>query len=228
MSDCAFGVDCSVYDSVIKTPGIRYLSPICEGCRGRSVGLLRSLRLDYVGLSQALPRSDSRGQTKIFRPRPESSPPIDVAVFTLRHQIAHACRVAEAAVRDTFGGDGPRVGAGVREGFAMSEALVYLEARVEALAGLGVTEGCWDVDSGLTEALSGPQVLMWLARLHDRALLLLGLSARKITVPGYCGHCGHGALARRDDDESRVWCDVCKKSMDSHTYSQVIAGKSHP
>lgn len=222
MTTCIMGPHCSVFDAVLKIPGVVYFQPICEGCRTRTVGELRMLRLDYLDLTQALPKSDRRNDVTIFRPKPESSLPLNLQVFTLRHQIAHAVILAEASVRGV-----PRPGP-VREAVAMSEALYYLENHVGPLASLTATEDYWDVDSGLTDVLDGPQVLLWFTALHRRARLILGLAPRTVGVSGYCPRCSSAQLCRHEDDESRYWCAACKLTMDRETYMQVKAVKTGP
>lgn len=222
MSFCSMAVACAVYDARLRVAGVCISASICEGCRNRATSELRMLRIDYVDLSQEILKNPVKTDVRIFRPRPQSSPPLDMQVLTLRHDIANAAILADAALRRRFGPPGPRWSGPVREGVALDHALRHLEANVERLAGLGAIHGCWDLSSGLSEALSGPQVLLRMGMLHRRARTVLGLAPVTITLPGECPSCRVPALRRHDDDPERIWCAACKAKLDRNRYISAI------
>lgn len=220
MTFCALGDDCSVWDSRAKVPGMCVSISICQGCRNRTISELRMLRLDYVDLTQILPPTSTPNEVRIFRPKPESTPPLNLPAFTLRHQIAHVVLLADHHVRLRYG---PRLTLPAREGAALDHALRHLETRVGDLAGLGVTEGYWDPSAELTSDLDGPQMLLLFGSLHRRARVMLGLNAPVLALPGECPKCQVAALRQRADEPQRVWCQACKTAFDRRSYLDIVS-----
>jgi hypothetical protein len=209
----------------MKLPGVCISNSICEGCRNRSISELRMLRLDYVDLTQILPPSSAMSQVKIFRPKPESMPPLNLPAFTLRHHIAHVVLLADHHVREHYG---PRLAPPTREGAALDHALRHLETRVGDLAALGVTVGYWDPSAELTTALDGPSMLLLFGELHRRARVMLGLNAPTLTLPGECPNCQVAALRQRADEPQRVWCQACKSALDRDSYLDIVSLRIRP
>jgi hypothetical protein len=209
----------------MKLPGICLSIAICEGCRNRTISELRMLRLDYVDLTQILPPSSVMSQVKIFRPKPESVPPLNLPAFTLRHHIAHVVLLADHHVRLRYG---PRLQPPAREGAALDHALRHLETRVGDLAGLGVSEGYWDPSAELTSDLDGPGMLLLLGLLHRRARVMLGLNAPTLALPGECPNCQVAALRHRADEPQRVWCQACKTALDRSLYLEIVSLRIRP
>lgn len=213
---CVLGAWCSVFDRQAKVAGLSYTRPLCPGCHSRASVEINLLRYDYVDLTNALPLSDRRGEVQIFRPKPESRAPMDLEVFSLRTEIVHA--VVRAATVAGWRSNA----AGVREGFALDVAANALKARLDDLAAVGVTEGWWNSRTGLTEALSGPQVLMLLGSLHRRARRLTGVDAPILRIPGDCPGCCASALRRREDNPEWIWCASCGAQLTRSRYQQLL------
>jgi hypothetical protein len=214
MTFCVLGENCSVFDRHTKTSGLSLRSPLCEGCRNRARRELDLLRFDYVDLSQLIAKSDGRSEAKISRPKPESSPTIDLSVFTLRSQIVELARAAETAVRirqHTPSTASPWV----REGFALSSSIAFLYPRVDELALTASVPARWDDDLG---DLDGPQTLYTVGVLHRRARRVCGVDPRTIRVPGLCPSCSAPTLCRHDDDPQRLWCAACHIQLDEQQY----------
>lgn len=214
---CALGEHCSVYDSSAKLSGYCHAAPICQGCKDRSEMELNQLRLDYVDLSQLVPRSQIHSDSQIHRPKPESSPPINVGVFTLRGEIAYVVRLGADALRRDLGSSVPR-GLPVREGFGLDTDIRYLVPHVEDLAELGPITACWAMDDPTPIPLTGVQILALFSLLHRRARRVLGLASRVLTIPGSCPRCAVSALRRSDDDAEKVWCNNCQVRISRGDY----------
>lgn len=220
MTFCALGANCSVWDSRAKLPGITISIPICEGCRNRTLAELQMLRLDYVDLTQMLPPSTSPSQVRISRPKPESMPPINLQVFTLRHTIAHVVLLADDAVRERYG---PALTPPAREGAALDHALRHLGTRVGDLARLTGVEGYWDPSVEPATILDGPGMLLLFGALHRRARVQLGLNAPTLAMPGECPSCRVAALRQRADEPQRIWCQSCKTVLDRRRYLEIVS-----
>ena len=214
---CLLDDNCCVWDRRRAIAGITRMSAICEGCRNRTRSELNLLRYDYVDLSQAIVPADTRNnEALIFRPKPESTPPLDVAAFTLRSTIAALLVAAEDAVRHLAGDRHRR--SPVREGFAVDQAVRYLDSRVDTLA---VVEHVHR--SAAPEAtLSGVETMMEFGALHRRARRAVGLLEPVVSLPGPCPECGASALRRRDDGTDRVWCQQCHTSMTISAYQAAM------
>jgi len=219
MTFCILGENCSVFDRRTETSGLSHRNPLCDGCRNRVRRELNLLRYDYVDLSQLIPKTDARGDARIFRPKPGSSPPLDVQVFTLREQIAGVARCAELALRRHLGMALPSVK--VREGYGLSDAVSYLHPRVDDLARMPPFEALWGSQGAVgavVDKLDGAAVLMLFGALHRQARKMCGLDPRTIRVPGSCPSCSVPALKRLDDDPGRLWCQNCNLQLTRQEY----------
>jgi hypothetical protein len=206
MTFCVLGENCSVFDRAAKTPGISRFNPLCEGCRNRAKRELNQLRYDYVDLSQLIPKKDGQTEAKIARPKPESSPTIDVAVYTLRSDIAWQVTGAEVRLRVHLG-DRSLPGDPRREGYSLDASIRYLEPRVQDLARLPPLED-W----------GGPEYLVLFGELHRRSRRVCGLDPRTVSVPGFCPSCSVPSLRRHDDDPERIWCARCQGQLSREDY----------
>lgn len=165
------------------------------------------LRYDYVDLSQLIPKKDSFSESKISRPKPESSPPLDIAVFTLRSDLAWYCVGAEVRLRSRLG----MLHAGyrpMREGYGLDAAVRFLSPRVDELAAM----------PAMADLISGVEYLMAFSDLHRRARKVCGLDPRTISVPGDCPKCLTPTLRRHDDNPDRIWCARCPTVMTKQGY----------
>lgn len=214
MTFCILDTDCAVYDRHSKLSGITRRAIICEGCFNRGRSDLNLLRYDFVDLSQRLPPADSRSDAHIFRPKPESSPPLDMSVLALRDDLVELLTDAEDALR-AWVGDRPRLPWGrVRDGFAVDQAVRYLSERVDDLADVPVV--CYPDPPG--RRMSGAQALVEFGAMHRRARRCVGLLEPVVALPGPCPRCGVVALRRRDGDDARVWCQQCRAAMTKDDY----------
>jgi hypothetical protein len=204
-SFCSLDANCSVFDRATKLPGIARTSEICQGCVNRSRRELGMLRYDYVDLSQLIVPADSRSDAHIFRPKPESSPPIDLHAFTLRSQIAEAVVATEEAVRRLAGYRANC--APTREGWAVDHAVRFLSERIDSIASVR------SVFYGPESDADGLTMLLEFGGLHRAAQRVVGLLAPTVGLPGDCPKCAVPALRRRADVENHVWCAHCHLSM---------------
>lgn len=220
---CALGDNCSVFDPNLELPGVTYTSPLCDGCRDRARSVLNLLRYDYIDLSQLIPKSDQRNdEAAIFRPKPESSPPISMPIFNLRAELAYVVLLTEREVR-RFVSDEPAYRLEPsREGYTLDRALAYLQRAVENLAQMPATSAYWDPDEPDRLTMDGPQVILHLGAIHRRSRRACGLDARKITVPGDCPNCLATSLRRMEDDPDKVWCVNCRASFTGSEYKAAM------
>lgn len=213
---CVLGARCAVFDAKAKVAGLSYTRALCHACHSRASVEINLLRYDYLDLTNQLPVKDQRNEVQIFRPKPESRPPMDLEVFSLRTEIVQA--VVRAATVAGWRSNA----AGVREGFALDVAASALRARLDDLAEVGVTEGWWNGRTGLCEALSGPEVLMRLGALHRRARRLTGVDSPILRIPGDCPSCCAAALRRREDNTEWIWCSSCGAQLTRSRYRQLL------
>lgn len=218
MTFCVVAENCVVFDRATKLPGLSPSHSLCYGCDSSFRRELNCLRYDYVDLSQLIPKADGRNdEANIFRPKPESSPPLAMGPFHLRARIAYLVQVAERTLRDHLG-DSAHSPMPCREGFALDQAIRYLSGHVEALSRLPGIWDHWADDDGGSVELSGLSVLMLFGRLHKAARVMCGLDSRTITVPGECPTCAVPSLRRVADDADRIWCVHCRATMTSDEY----------
>lgn len=221
MTFCILDTNCTVFDRQSRLPGLSYSSPVCQGCRDRTRAELNLLRYDYIDLSQLIPKADGRGEAKIFRPKPESAPPVNMAVLALRGEIAYFVGLVAIVLRQHIGSP-QQPALPVREGYALDRDVRWLQEHVDGLAGLGGTRHYWRANELVLEALSGPELILEFGTLHRRARRLCGLDERTITVPGHCPDCQTPSLRRHADDPEKIWCLHCKKTMSAPEYAQAV------
>lgn len=222
MSYCLLAENCSVYDKAHHIPGIAVGGPLCHGCKDLARADLNLLRYDYIDLSQLIPKADGRNDSRIFRPKPESSPPVNMSVLTLRGEIAFFVNRVGIAVRRWAGSPQRAVSLPVREGYGLDHDVRYLMAHVDDLVSLPATDAYWSTEVGEPYPMTGPDIVLRVAELHRRSRRLCGVDPRTITVPGHCDDCNTPSLRRHDDDADRVWCLHCKKHLDQDGYLRVV------
>lgn len=209
---CVVGENCCVYDRVHKLPGVAYPYSICTGCFNRCKSDLNMLRYDYVDLAQLMVPRETRSDANIFRTKPESSPPLDLQVLTLRSDIAEALVATEDAMRERLR-DRPR-DTPTREGYSVDQAVRYLEARVDHIAEIPTI--------GHEKAPDGISMLGWYSTLHRRARRAAGLLLPSVKVAGSCPRCAVTALRRHADDHEKVWCGHCHQQMSRDDYHKSL------
>lgn len=224
MTFCVLGAVCSVYDPQLRLAGLTYSNPMCDGCRQRGARELNLLRYDYVDLSQLIPKPPVVSDTKIFRPDPESSPPLSMAVWGLRSELVHLVCTAERELRRHQDDLKHFVEMPVREGFAVDRAVSYLRHRIDLLPLMPPTEAVWDCDDPARSVLSGPDVILCVGALHRRSRRLCGLDSRTICVPGHCPQCEVPSLRRADDDPALIWCVHCRVRLTNDQYVAAMRG----
>lgn len=175
------------------------------------------LRFDYVDLSQLVSKKDGHSEVKISRPKPESSPPLDMLVVTLRWDMVWTTRKAEDHLRAHIQ-DRPRVDLPVREGFSLDCSIRYLSPRVDDLARLPEAAGPVGEDGMV---YSGVDLLRLIGVLHSQARKVCGLDPRTITVPGDCPSCAAPSLRRLDDNPEKIWCVHCHLRLSKDDYYRV-------
>lgn len=220
MSFCIRDSKCRVYDPAAKVPGYVTANPLCISCQEDAAGSFNSLRYDYVDLSQLFPKIDVRNEVgKIFRPKPESSPPLNMAPFTLRGDIAFFVAVVCKAVRRACGLP-PNAFGPAREGWALDVDVEFLTRRIPDLTALGPTVAFFG-DTEHPETLSGPQMADRARALHLKARRMCGTEPRVIKVPGFCPYCNAMSLRRNDDNPERIWCLACRAQLSDIDYARI-------
>lgn len=212
MTFCQLGRNCSVYDAVQQLAGIAHLNPLCYGCRDRARTHFNALRYDYVDLTQLLPKVDGRRQLgRIFRPKPESQPPLNSAALHLRADIVLFAGVTTRELRRVLGYK-PWRSEPVREGFQLDTETSLLCSNIDEVARLPQTTAYFtDADDPLT--LDGAGIFTLAGALHRKARRLCGLQPAVLQVPGFCPACSRAGLRRHDDDDSKLWCSMCGHRM---------------
>jgi hypothetical protein len=208
MTFCRMEKHCIVFDASQDLPGLAHQNPLCYACRDQAMLTILSLRLDYVDLTQMLPPADSRNDMgKIFRPKPESQAPVNEAALNLRTDIAAFAALATQNLRRALqlGLYRPQA---TREGFQLDADVRFLAARVSELAELGEVV-VHDPGTQAPYLLDGVGLIELAGTLHRKARRLCGLEPQVVQVPGFCPACNAAALRRHDDNDEKVWCQVC-------------------
>lgn len=218
---CILGANCAVYDRPTQLAGLCYSDPICTACENRGRQELNMLRYDYVDLSQLMPKPDSRGEVRIFRPLPESSPPISVAVFALRTEVAYVVAHTSETLRQFLGRRTGRAWP-TREGWRLDQDVAFLINHVGDIARIPATTLMWSTEALEPTARTGADMLLVIGDLHRRVRKLCGLDPRTISVPGYCPECHLPALMRQEDDVDTLWCNNCRTRLSSFDYSNLV------
>ncbi len=219
MTFCHFADQCTVYDSTRKLSGMTgRLSNICEGCRGRAEREIGLLKFDYVDLSQLIPTAGMRtNEAQIYRPKPQSSPPLNMNAYALRSEVAWLLLSMEHAVRQVMADTAAMVPSTAREGYRLDAAVRYLQVRVVDVARLPAMVQCWSSHDEQPSALGGLDLLLRVTRVHHAARTMLGLQPRRIKVPGQCPGCQLWTLTRVEDSE-RVSCMACNLHLSTADY----------
>jgi hypothetical protein len=228
MTPCLAGERCRGFDHSTQTAALSD-RPLCDldlSAAGHDIPLLVH---DYRDLEQLLPKSISEwgdGQ-----PGHSGEPPIPfrLGVEALQRQIwwlATAWAEVLAGVQQLAG-----VPSRVREGFAVQAAVVILGPRVELLANLPAVQ-MQDYPHLADEStrfraitltpVSGAQGVLDLARAHQRARSMLGLTEPVYELPGHCQArgCGRQQLRVRAGEDA-VWCDHCGSVMTRDDYDRI-------
>jgi hypothetical protein len=189
---------------------------LCEGCLLAAERAVPALVLDYRDLEQHLPLS--LGQWGDGQPasRDDHPVPLNLAVEALQREIWHVLTTWEEVVRERERLSDSVTGQ-VRAGWAVQAAAQILTPRVRLLAAVGpvLLNGYPNLDEDDLHRFEGIEyadVPGWrgvvdFRRLHDRARMLLGLTApreEKIELLP-CRDCDARSLYRLPGDD-RVYC----------------------
>lgn len=208
---CTLGAFCDSRDRKTGRPGESHGYNLCELCAEKALGDVAGLLYDFVDLSQVIARRDGRSDVKISRPKPESIPPIDLAVDTMRSDVEQALLRAEMMVR--YADQLPaRDGSNARAGYNVDQAVRIVLPRLELLAGLYL----------LQPPVTGPAVINELRSLHRRARTLLGRNELKVALPGACPKCKVVSSLSRRDGSDTVSCGSCEHRMTRDQYQQAV------
>lgn len=228
MGFCTLDTQCVVYDRTAQLSGHVIGEGLCAGCCDNTQTILNLLRYDYVDLSQLIPKVDARSENKIFRPKPESSPPVNTAVFNLRGDIAWFVAVLATMLRRHLGSPPRPSPLPVREGFGLDANIRYLVERPEEIGRMPPAWAYWEQDKDdEQQQLDGLGVVLHLRRLHSRARRMCGTEEKVITVPGHCPPCNTPSLRREASTPEKIWCVHCKNTMDADQYKKVVSLQIH-
>lgn len=167
---------------------------------------------DFVDLSQVIARRNGHSDVKISRPKPESMPPIDLNVFTMRDDIALAFVQTEVDLRRATASPA-RDNRHVRDGFNVQQAASFIVPRLDTLAGVPSMPSWGDV--------SGVAVLLGLRDMHRVARRVCGTAELVTSLPGYCEKCRVPALSRRDGSDT-VHCAACRHDQPWEAYRRRV------
>lgn len=212
---CALGENCDRFDRKTGVPGETFGYNLCNTCFAHSTADISALVYDYVDLSQIIARKDGHSEAKISRPKPASTPPIDLAVFTLRDDIEWVLLQAEYEVRHMEGGP-QRDTAHARGGHNVSTSVPFLLDRLEKLAGLKNPSR-----KNPAPPDTGPEIIHALRRFHMHARRILGRDELNIALPGACPQCHAPRLSRRDGSET-VTCAACGVAIPWTVYQKLV------
>lgn len=218
---CVMASGCVALDRASGLSAPAFTRALCEDCERVAHSDVSLLRYDYVDLSQLIARQDAPGDAKIARPKPRSTPPINLDVDALRSEIATTLWIWEQPVRWAVGLP-PRPPAGAtRDGWTVDHAVRVIAPRVQVLAALpeiGAYHDGRDQPMAWVDGLTG---LTRLRDLHRRSRHHTGLLARNVALPGECPKCAAHALSRRDGTEA-VTCGNCRGSWSYEEYSRYV------
>ncbi|MDP8971186.1 MAG: hypothetical protein M3N52_11975 [Actinomycetota bacterium] len=224
MTHCVRGVDCLDRDpGGWGAPLGRDPGPLCRQCADRATSTLYWLPDDYTELTQIIARRNSPNDAKIMRPRPGPTPPIDLAIDTVRNRIVWVATIWEDIVREHA--DLPPKPAGkTRESYELGRAATILAPRVNTLAGIGPTDSYTDgLDAGPVTR-DGAYALDQLIRLHKLARTLVGATVRVLRLPGECPRC-HAWTQCRADGSDTVHCQTCEHRWPYPDYTRHVRAK---
>lgn len=167
---------------------------------------IEALPLDYAELTSAIGSRPTPPDGPGAPNKPASTPPINLAIDTLRSRIVYTAAAWEEILRDHCRLSARREGT-VRESWSIVQSVRVIAPRVDLLATLPHTDGYFDgAECGLVRR-NGLEGLRSLLRLHTLTDDILGRGAITVRLPGLC-RCGAEQL-RRDVGADTVYCAAC-------------------
>ncbi len=210
MNRCLFGRECLQRHNNEPAPVDTF--SLCPACRTDSFEDITNLRRDYAELGDRLEKVQRPAEVYVSGNKPGSSPPINLAVDTLRSDISRTALDAEDVVRDVAG-MWPRSPLRPRA-FDVDVALRVVAGHVEDLAAARV------VPTWVTTARRGFDLLRALRRLHRHCGRLLGRDTLQ-PLPGMCPGC-HAHAIGREEGSSLIGCRACGRYLGWEEYQQLI------
>jgi LSD1 subclass zinc finger protein len=216
------GDRCKAFDRNAGVPAVSAPKNLCPSCESHYTRVMKMLVYDYLDLSRIIARSNTFSDDKIARPKPQSTPPIDLTIDTLRSQLVWTVGIWETHVRAAAGLPW-RSYLGARDGFNVNTGCTILAPRVDLLAGLPPVLA-WHDGHGSPEPfeMPGTEGLLRLAEINRRSRYATGVTERTVRLPGDCPDCGAPTLMRLAGADE-VSCAVCRTVWPYATYRQWVS-----
>lgn len=201
-SECAFGADC---ESNPHTAWISTGGKLCRECAANTCRDIGLLVYDYVDLSQRIPKNNRLPETRIARPKPGSTVPLDLRIITVRETIVDQLIHWEARVRLHL--REPEPSRQARDGFLVQRAALTVGAHVRLIA-------------GLPDGLDG---LRALRITHRRAVKIVARTVRTVPLPAECPDrtCRQRRLSTREGTQV-VTCAGCGGRWSLDDYERYV------
>lgn len=191
--------------------GVERPHSLCRPCEEHAFEAIRQLGNDCSLLTAALHEGSAQGPGPKVSGSTERSIPIPLGIDTLLSDIdLEATRWAVRVTRgDPIAHTSPLTAV-----LAHLGTLVDLPLQVVAVWRSHPDGG--DIDA--QTAMDGVDAVLRLARLHQRAMTLLGLTETTTFLPDPCPHCARKALAV-SRDQKLVTCKGCRIVWDSSRFA---------
>lgn len=213
---CMFGDDCA-------EPG--WLGddhdPMCPSCYRGVAAAIDALPHDYLMLSRDLIKTGGTPDEAIARPKPKSTPPLDLGVDDLMRRLVWTAGIWEFHVRDHLGLQELPMES-MRPGWLLNRAALCLVRHLPDLIRLPPVLAYLDGPDHDPVNRDGIDAALTFVHLHRRALARLGLVEPVFQLPGPCPGCNAPAL-RRVAGREHVWCEQCKRSWPYTEYQRYVA-----
>lgn len=228
MTPCLAAERCRGFDHVTQSAALSD-TPLCDLDLSSAAHDVPLLVHDYRDLEQLLPKSISEWGDGQPGHSGEAPIPLRLGVEALQREIWWLTTAwAEVLAGLHHLADPPRH---VRQGYAVQAALVVLTPRIGVLAQLPAVQ-MQDYPHLSDEStryrsitltwVTGAQGVLDLARAHQRARSMLGLTEPVYELPGHCQArgCGRPQLRVRPGEDA-VWCDHCGAVMTRDDYDRI-------
>jgi hypothetical protein len=214
VSRCHSGTEC-------PNPGVQtHEKPFCPPCLTAAAEDIADLPLAYLALAGALVKSRGAASDERRDPnRPESSPPLNEHADALMRRVVWMVAAWEGRLEDFRARPIPSY-ENTRPGFLTARAAALLSGAIGELAALPCA---LTADSPhRAEYLDGIDAVNRLRALHAVCRAFLGLTEKKIRLPGDCPGCGGLTLSRYDGGD-HVACDLCKRRWPYPEYQRYVS-----
>lgn len=244
---CQAGPRCVEYDRARQVAPLLHPDspPLCPDCLRVAERDVRALPADYVALEQLVPPSISQWSDGApIRSSPGELPlPVRQYILVLQRTMWWVATAWEPVVRE-LDQLTPERRKGVREGWALQQAVTVIAPRLPQLARVGPVDMADypPIDETVTSAIvwgpdrtryithttpTGVDGILHMRRLHSLAIAATGLTRRIRRVPGSCHECLRDGTLRQNEpahhrDDPPVWCDVCGAWRPYDEYERLI------